>query len=195
LILDPVPTVEEFEELCAANSGVDLERTSAGEIVVHAPAGSGHSAQNAFITYQLVNWWENHGRGMVCDSSLGVVFPDTSSRSPDAAYITGEQAQTIAEEDSDRFLRFIPAFIIELRSQSDSLVKAKEKMERWIAAGAQLAWLVDPYSRSVFIYEAGKTPRVESGNAVVGTGPVDGFVLDLSKVWLLSRNQGKRPLR
>ena len=50
-------------------------------------------------------------------------------------------------------------------------------MEAWLANGAQLGWLIDPYKRNVWIYEAGKSPRIETGNSVAGTGPVQGFVL------------------
>jgi hypothetical protein len=35
----------------------------------------------------------------------------------------------------------------------------------------------------VTIYEAGGEIRIESGNRVIGTGPVDGFVLEIEDVW------------
>jgi len=60
-----------------------------------------------------------------------------------------------------------------------------EKMETWIANGAKLGWLVDPRHRNVLIYEPAKKPRAESGNKVTGSGPVEGFALDLTAVWIL----------
>ena len=57
-------------------------------------------------------------------------------------------------------------------------------METWIENGALLGWLVDPYDRIVTIYEPGRAPRTEiGGETVAGTGPVEGFVLDLTEVW------------
>jgi len=44
--------------------------------------------------------------------------------SPDAAYITAEQARGLTRDDIDHFLRFAPAFVIELLSKSDGLNKA-----------------------------------------------------------------------
>ena len=86
-------------------------------------------------------------------------------------------------EGLQHFLRFAPAFVLELRSKSDSLRQMIEKMNNWIHNGVELGWLVDPDSRSVFIFEAGKEMRQETGNKTEGSGPVSGFVLDLDEIW------------
>ncbi len=56
-------------------------------------------------------------------------------------------------------------------------------MQQWIANGVELAWLINPPKRSVLVYEPGKEVILERGSAVQGSGPVDGFVLDLEAVW------------
>jgi Uma2 family endonuclease len=73
--------------------------------------------------------------------------------------------------------------VVELLSASDSLAATKRKMERWIANGAQLGWLVDPYEEQVLIYQAGSEPRRFSSQKLDGVGPVQGFSLELWKVW------------
>ena len=183
LTISPVLSDSEFEELCAMNSDLPIERTSQGEIVVNAPAGFGTSDGNAEIVFQLRTWWKQHRLGRVTDSSLGTFLPDGSSLNPDAAYITQEQLAGLRPEDLDHFLHFAPAFVIELRSKSDSLRDAKDKMVNWINNGAQLGWLIDPYSKTVHVYEPESEPHLETGNTVSGTGPVAGFVLDLEEVW------------
>jgi Uma2 family endonuclease len=183
LVLDPPLTDEEFETLCLRNNQARLERTKEGAIVVHAPAGFGTGDANSEINAQLRLWWKQHRRGRVCDSSTGVFLPDGSSKSPDAAYITADQAATLRAEDLEHFLHFVPAFVIELRSKSDTLAACERKLAEWISNGAQLAWLVDPYSRSVLVFEPGQEPRSLTGLIIAGTGPVDGFVLDLGEVW------------
>jgi Uma2 family endonuclease len=57
------------------------------------------------------------------------------------------------------------------------------KMQRWIENGAKLAWLVDPYGRKVYVYSPGVATVTVSDSTVRGTGPVEGFVLDLTRVW------------
>jgi Uma2 family endonuclease len=63
------------------------------------------------------------------------------------------------------------------------LTATKVKMQRWIENGTKLAWLVDPYGRKVYVYSPGVAPVTVSDSTVRGTGPVEGFVLDLTRVW------------
>lgn len=184
MILEPVLSDEEFEELCAANDFFRLERTSEGAILVNVPAGSATSEGNSEITYQLRAWWRTHRRGRVFDSSIGVFLPDGSALGPDAAYLTEAQVRGLRKRDLDHFLPFAPAFVIELLSKTDSVKDAEQKMLRWVQNGVELGWLVNPCARTVTIYEAGgEAARIETGSKVVGSGPVDGFVLELEEVW------------
>ncbi|MBB6146989.1 Uma2 family endonuclease [Silvibacterium bohemicum] len=185
VVLDPPLTDEEFEKLCAANDFVQLERTKDGAIIVNAPTGGDSSSGNIEIGGQLRDWWKQHRQGRVFDSNAGFFLPDGSSCSPDAAYATAEQMRGLTKEDRKHFLRFTPAFVVELLSSSDSLPAAKKKMDLWLANGAELAWLIDPYLRNVLIYERGQATYREVVENVVGTGPVAGFVLDLASVWSL----------
>jgi hypothetical protein len=56
-------------------------------------------------------------------------------------------------------------------------------MERWIENGASLGWLIGPYKKKVYVYEAGSQAAAVSGNAVHGKGPIEGFVLNLERLW------------
>jgi Uma2 family endonuclease len=183
MILEPVLSNEEFEEMCAANENLRLERTSEGVILVNAPAGSATSVGNSEMTYQLRAWWRTHRRGRVYDSSIGVFLPDGSALGPDAAYATEEQIRTLSAVDLDHFLPFAPAFVIELLSKTDSVKEAELKMQRWIENRVQVAWMANPYTRVVTVYEANGATRTETGSKVAGTGPVEGFVLELEDVW------------
>jgi Uma2 family endonuclease len=114
IILEPVLSDEEFEELCAANGSLRLKRTNEGMILVNAPAGSASREGNSEITYQLRAWRRTHRRGRVFDSSIGVFLPDGSALGPDAADATVTQVQSLRPGDLDHFLPFAPAFVVEL---------------------------------------------------------------------------------
>lgn len=58
------------------------------------------------------------------------------------------------------FPHLCPDFVIELLSSSDRLAKTQAKMQEWIANGAQLGWLVDPYAKSVHVYARGRRSRI-----------------------------------
>ena len=56
-------------------------------------------------------------------------------------------------------------------------------MQRYIAAGVLLAWLIDPIHRTVTIYRPGRDPEVlPNPDSVAGEGPVEGFVLNLDGI-------------
>jgi Uma2 family endonuclease len=60
----------------------------------------------------------------------------------------------------------------------------RRKMDRWIANGVQLAWLIETDARRVTIYRAGKPAEVLEDPAVVhGDGPVVGFELAIARIW------------
>jgi Uma2 family endonuclease len=92
-------------------------------------------------------------------------------------------SKRLTEDDLTGFPRLCPDFVIELLSASDNLTATKVKMQRWIENGAKLAWLVDPYGRKVYVYSPQVAPLTVPDSTVRGTGPAEGFVLDLTRVW------------
>jgi Uma2 family endonuclease len=183
IVLTPPLTDEEFEHMCEQTKFGSLERSKEGTIIVNAPAGGMTSDGNSEINQQLRSWWKRHRRGRVFDSSGGFFLPDGSMLNPDAAYVTAAQLQGLTRKDLARFPRLTPAFVIELRSESDRLRDATEKMEAWMANGVEVGWLIDPEAKQVHVYVQGSETGVESGPSIAGSGPVDGFVLDLEEVW------------
>jgi len=183
LALDPALSDEEFEAFCMKNDEVRIERTSEGAIRMHPPTGLLTGDGNSEINRQFRNWWDSLQKGRVLDSNAGFFLPDGSMLSPDAAYVTAEQLKGVTRKQLIGFARICPAFVIELLSPSDSLAETREEMERWIANGAQLGWLIDPTRQAVTIYQVGREPVESSALKLDGNGPVEGFSLDLGKVW------------
>lgn len=183
IVLSPPLSDDEFERMSMLCDNALLERNTEGTIIVNAPAGGMTSDGNAEIIHQLRAWWKQHRRGRALDCNCGFFLPDGSCLSPDAAYVTPEQLMGLNRSQLARLLRLAPAFVVELVSESDRLTEAAAKMESWMANGVKLGWLVDPYTKQIHIYEAGAKPRIEAGSAIVGSGPVEGFVLDAEEVW------------
>ncbi len=174
---------DDFEALCFANDWFRLERTKEGEVLVHAPAGGFTSKGNSEINRQLGNWWVGHRRGVVFDSNCGFFLPDGSMLGPDAAYVTADKMRGLRKGDLVKLPRFCPDFVVELLSPSDRLKPAKAKMERWIENGVSVGWLIDPYKKRVFVYQPNTETTIVTSSSVDGTGPIDGFTLDLAEVW------------
>ncbi len=68
-------------------------------------------------------------------------LPDGSMLSPDASYVLPAKLKGLTKDKLTGFPYLCPDFVIELLSKSDSVPKAKQKMERWIENGAALGWL------------------------------------------------------
>ncbi|HUH61756.1 MAG TPA: Uma2 family endonuclease [Terracidiphilus sp.] len=183
LVLDPPVTDAEFEALCRENREIRLERTKEGAVRMNPPTGGWTGSGNMEISTQLNNWWSMHERGMVFDSSTAFRLPDGSTLSPDASYVSAERLRALPKDALRGFPPVCPDFVIELRSESDPIRELKSKMEDWIANGAQLAWLIDPWRREAYIYRPNATAEAVNGNQVAGEGPIQGFVLDLARVW------------
>ena len=175
---------EELMRFSAANDALRVERDANGEILVMTPAGSKTSKMNMRIGRLLDEWAEQDGRGVAFDSNGGFTLPDGSMRAADAAWVALPRWKALSDADQSRYAPLCPDFVIELRSPSDSLPELKEKMERWIANGAQLAWLIDPEQRTVSIYRPGEQPEVhQHPTSVQGNGVMAGFELVMARVW------------
>lgn len=174
----------EFAQLCAEHPDLSFEMTSEGELIVMPATFSIPGLRNAEISRQLGNWAVEDRRGVVSDSSTGFVLPNGARRSPDAAWTSKQRVRELSPEALDGFWHLCPDFVIELRSPSDRPRAIREKMLEYIANGATLAWLIDPASRSVTIYQPGADPStVAEADSVDGQGIVAGFVLRLTPVW------------
>jgi Uma2 family endonuclease len=177
-------TDEELLRFCAANDTFRVEREPNGEILVMTPANSKTSKMNMRIARLLDEWAEADGRGVAFDSSGGFTLPDSSMRAPDAAWVELARWEALTDAQQSSFAPLCPEFVIEIRSPSDKLPEAREKMEKWVANGAQLAWLVDPLRKVVEIYRAGQEREcLVSPTSVQGDGPVAGFELVMARVW------------
>jgi Uma2 family endonuclease len=183
LVLDPPVSDAEFEAMCRENADLRLERTREGAVRMNPPAGGWTSSGNQEISMQLGNWWASHERGRVFDSSGGFRLPDGSTLSPDAAYLSEERLCALPKGALRGFPQVCLDFVIELLSESDTVAAMRAKMEDWIANGARLAWLIDPYRREAAVYRPGlKVERINS-QTLAGEGPVEGFQLNLARVW------------
>jgi Uma2 family endonuclease len=177
-------TDEAFAQLCAEHPDLELELSADGELIITPQTYTLTGARNNEIGRQLSNWARQDKRGVAFDSSTGWVLPNGARRSPDAAWIMKTRIKDLDPAAFSRYWPVCPDFVVELRSQSDRSRKLREKMREWLDNGAQLAWLIDPETRTVEIYRPNREPEILGSPASLeGEGPVDGFVLDLPAVW------------
>ena len=179
-------TDEQFEQFCALNDILRIERTAKGEIILMPPTHGYTGNRNAKINTQLGNWSELDGTGEYFDSSTGFKLPNGALRSPDASWISNSRLEALTPDQRSGYLDICPDFVIELRSSSDSLSMLQDKMREYADNGARLGWLIDPLAspKRVYIYR----PQAEVGvladpDAVSGEPELSGFTLKLERIW------------
>lgn len=177
-------TSEQFFEFCQLNRDLRIERTAEGDIIIMPPAGGETNARNADLTMQVRLWAKKDGSGVAFDSSGGFELPNGATRSPDAAWVKRSRLATLSSEQKQKFLPLCPDFVIELRSPSDLLSTSQDKMEEYLANGAQLGWLIDPEQRRVYVYRPdADVEHLDNPTEIAGDPVLPGFVLDLTDVW------------
>lgn len=146
-------TDDEFYNFCLDNSDLKFERTANGEIIVMSNTEGITGNRNSEINFQLCAWNRIHKLGKVFDSSTAFRLPNGAVRSPDAAFVTTPQWDALTEEQKKNFPPVCPDFIIELKSESDTIADLRKKItEDWLANGCQLAWLIDADEAKVYVF-------------------------------------------
>jgi Uma2 family endonuclease len=175
---------EEFFDFCMKNPDLRIERDANGEITIMPPAGMETGYRNSDVSSQLRVWTKIDGRGVSFDSSAEFILPSGAAFAPDASWILKTRLASLTKEEKMHFGRLCPDFIVELKSPSDRLSSLKSKMEKWIANGAQLGWLIVPERRTVFVYRPeSAVEELSDVDFVNGEGPVAGFRLELADIW------------
>ena len=186
LVLEPLYALnnQTFQELCAVNPDLKLERTEQGELVIMPPTGGETGRQNSQLNFQLQLWNQQYQLGEVFDSSTGFKLPNGADKSPDAAWIALEKWNTLTIEQRQGFVPLCPDFVIELRSKSDNLKVLQEKMQEYLENGTRLGWLINRQDRQVEIYRQGQGVEVlENPSSLSGENILPSFVLDLVPIW------------
>ncbi len=171
-------------ELAALNESLCFERSAEGALVITGPPGNLSGVRAGIIFAQLANWSLAAGGGICGPADVGYERPDSSVAIPDASWLSDQRLAAIDSSDEGLW-RVCPDFVLEVRSRSQSTASQQEKMERWMANGVRLGWLLDPFSETVWIYRAGQggPERLTRPNTLSGESVLEGLSVDLARVW------------
>lgn len=175
---------DEFFQFCVDNPELRIERNEQQEIIIMSPTGTTSGFNSSECFGQLYLWNKQSKLGKTFDSSTGFLLPDGSVRSPDAAWVSNQQWSQLTAEQKKKFAPLCPAFVIEVKSDSDNLGDLQQKMQMWITNGCQLAFLIDPEAKQSFIYENDGTVQQLKGfdKQLSGNTVLPGFLLELTEL-------------
>ncbi|WP_197062896.1 Uma2 family endonuclease [Hymenobacter sp. APR13] len=177
---------DEFFDFCQLNADLRIERTAHHEILLMSPTGSRSGKRNARLTGQLYAWFSTHGElGEVINSNTGFTLLDGSVLSPDASWVSAAKWNALTPAQQDKFAPVCPEFVVELKSDTDSLRTLQAKMLEYLRNGVQLAWLLNPETETAYLYRPNQPePETVQGfdNELSGEAVLPGLRLRLSEL-------------
>jgi Uma2 family endonuclease len=174
-------TDEQFYQLCQNNHELKFERTTKGQLIIMSPVGGESGNREADLIIDLGIWNRQTQLGYTFSSSTIFKLPNGADRSPDAAWIKYQRWEALTPEQRRKFPPIAPDFVIELRSATDDLEMLRSKMQEYMDAGVQLAWLINPQQQQVEIYRQKQDVEVRNlPTQLSGENVLPGFILSLS---------------
>ncbi|MGH9767039.1 MAG: Uma2 family endonuclease, partial [Blastocatellia bacterium] len=174
---------EEFERYCAKHADLRIEMDSGGEMIIQLPIVTEGGGRNFHLTGRFYAWVENDNTGVGFNSSTGFTLPNGAKRSPDVSWMRRERWEALSARQKSKFARVCPDFVVELRSKWDRLKTLRNKMEEYLANGAQLGWLIDPLEKKVHVYRPNLPIEIlDNPTNISGDPLLKGFVLKLEGI-------------
>ena len=166
-----------FHDFDRANEGRGfyLELTCEGELAINPMVNIDGALAEMKLGSHLDSWADEYD-GIALGANANTRLPDGSRIRPDALWLSPEQVAAMPPISEGGAVTVCPAFVAEIRSSSDNLAPLHRKMRRYIANGALLGWLIDPYNRQAHIYRPDVEPQtLEDPETISGESVLPGF--------------------
>lgn len=171
---------DDFFYFCQRHRDLRIEMDKFGEITIMSSTGSETGGINFDLIADFAIWARADGTGKGFDSSTGFILPNGAKRSPDLSWIKREKWLTVPADLRKKFAPICPDFVVEIRSESDSLKNLQAKMAEYIENGAALGWLIDMQDKKVYVYQQNAAVQeLENPSEVSGEPLLLGFVLQM----------------
>ncbi len=131
-----------------------------GELIRMAPTGGEHGVLTVRVAYVLHAYVQENDLGIVSGAETGFILqrgPDIV-RAPDAAFIA--KARIPETGIPKTYWPFAPDLAVEVTSPSDRFSAVQTKIAEYFSAGTRLAWVVEPATRTVYVYRSAHDVRV-----------------------------------
>ena len=161
--------------------GFYLELTREGELFINPMVNRDSGMAEGQMFGSLFIWVEANG-GETYPSRTIVRLLDGSRTEPDATWLSPEQVDQLPPISNGGAITVCPAFVAEIMSSTDRLPPLQRKMELYMANGALLGWLIDPYRQRVYIYRPGVEPEIlENPETISGEPVLTEFVFEVRR--------------
>jgi Uma2 family endonuclease len=154
-------TVADLEELPTdlPSGPIDFELDNGRLVLIMVPPGNIHGAAQSNIATHLKVQGEFKGHGKA-RTEVGVVLWRAPDRvvTPDVLFIATKSLPIRTSPEG--YLETIPELVVEVRSKNDSPRYVERKIKHYLQAGVEVAWVVDPATKTVSVHTAQVAPVV-----------------------------------
>ena len=156
------------------------EITAQGELKIMPPTGFPWEWQESELVIDVGLWRRNNG-GISGGPTALFIMPDGSRLGPDAYWISSERWHNAPPESRQTsFAAIVPDFVAEIISPSNRGPEILDKVQRYLAAGAKLIWVINARRRQVTIYRPNAAPEIlHDPETLHGENVMPGFVFNV----------------
>jgi Uma2 family endonuclease len=168
----PLLTADDFLRTTPTDDRVELVD---GVVVPMTPAKGAHGLIVARLLVAVGAHAQARTLGGVFSEATGFTLDAGTVVCPDVAFVaTGRlPAGGVSTQD---WMRGAPDLAAEVLSPDDRASDVAEKVDRYLAAGARVVWVLDPKTRTVIVYEAGgAVQRLREDGMLEGGAVLPGF--------------------
>jgi Uma2 family endonuclease len=132
----------------------------------------------------------------VRNARKGVVFPDGTTylcfphdpnrvRKPDVSFIRAEK-YSLKNLQEDGHITTVPDLVVEVVSPNDTIYELHERIEDFLKAGTDTAWVLNPLRQTVEIHRRQTQGTIlSSGDDLLGEASLSGFRVPVAQLFAL----------
>jgi len=191
-----------YDDLMAQTDDGNRHELVRGEILCMPPPKGKHGCFEARLVEAIGRYlydraiqlgWDPADAGLTRDMLVGRVdsgeagirfsLPDDADqvRGVDVCYLSPEQVARHEAAGGDEYVPEVPALVAEVISPSETAAYVNEKVEDYLAGGAQLVWLLFPKTRLVQVHTPDRAMTVvRAGEALDGGEVLPGFTVPVA---------------
>jgi len=167
-------SVAEFDRLEEDEFRYELDE---GELITMTRPGTDHGRIERRLLMILQTYLDNRGTGEAFGPDILFVLGPNTKRAPDVSVV-------LREVGSVKEITGAPEIAAEILSPSNSKRDMKRKLGQLFATGCKLAWIIDPKTRTIEVWESAAAPsRVLRESDSLETPLLPAFALPVAKLF------------
>ncbi|MBX9625173.1 MAG: Uma2 family endonuclease [Gemmataceae bacterium] len=192
--LKPAPgTATEADLIAALDGEPKLLCELIDGVLVEKAVGAPEGLQGGLLSRRLGNYAEDHDLGLVFPADTPFRFNIGLVRLPDVSFVPWERVPG-DEFPTDAVSRVIPTLAVEVLSRKNTRAEIARKLGEYFDAGVELAWVINPRTKTARVHTAAKTfEELDAAGVLDGGRVVPGFRLPLADVFAAGTRRKKRP--